>query len=178
MTATTATVVDLPRQQGKDTHPAGGRCAAHKEQPASPGGRGSQDARAQGRRVVDSPGQWDIRAHTHRMPWHEFRSPAKTAEAHGLTSPLNPTTGCFSTCWARFSECSCRTSTIANAIVSAGPRSPATSKKAAWRHTHYRNERSRLADHWTYLHKARDPLLRWAGDGAITRAPSPAQPMR
>jgi hypothetical protein len=72
-------------QAAKDTHPAGGRCAAHKEQAASPGGRGTQDARAQGRRVVDSPGQWDIRAHTHRMPWHEFRSRAKTAEADGLT---------------------------------------------------------------------------------------------
>ena len=47
MTATTATVVD-PRadsvEAAKDTHPAGGRCAAHKEQAASPGGRATQDA--------------------------------------------------------------------------------------------------------------------------------------
>ena len=48
MTATTATVVDCranTAQATKDTHPAAGRCAAHKEQPASPGGRGTQDAR-------------------------------------------------------------------------------------------------------------------------------------
>ena len=37
-------------EAAKDTHPAGGRCAAHKEQATSPG-------QAQGRRVVDSPGQ-------------------------------------------------------------------------------------------------------------------------
>ena len=30
--------------------------------------------------------------------------------------------------------------------------------KAAWLTTHYRNERRRLAEHWTQLHKAREPL--------------------
>ena len=48
MTATTATVVDLPRhtvEAAKDTHPAGGRCAAHKEHAANLDERGTQDAR-------------------------------------------------------------------------------------------------------------------------------------
>jgi hypothetical protein len=31
--------------------------------------------------------------------------------------------------------------------------------RAAWLTTYYRNERRRLAEHWTQLHKARDPLL-------------------
>jgi hypothetical protein len=33
--------------------------------------------------------------------------------------------------------------------------------QAAWLTTHYRNERRRVAQHWTRLHKAREPLLRW-----------------
>jgi hypothetical protein len=48
--------------------------------------------------------------------------------------------------------------------------------KVAWLHTHYRNERTRLARHWTYLHGARDPLLKWSGDGATRTAPLPRDP--
>jgi hypothetical protein len=40
--------------------------------------------------------------------------------------------------------------------------------KVAWLHTHYRNERDRLARHWSYLHGARDPLLEWSGNSAIS----------
>jgi hypothetical protein len=44
--------------------------------------------------------------------------------------------------------------------------------QAAWLPIHYRNERHRVAEHWTHLHKARDPLLRWGGNGH--HAPAPA----
>ncbi len=35
----------------------------------------------------------------------------------------------------------------------------------AWLAAHYRNERHRVAEHWTQLHKGRDPLQKW-GDGS------------
>jgi hypothetical protein len=40
--------------------------------------------------------------------------------------------------------------------------------EAAWLPAHYRNERTRLATHWSQLHKARDPLLRWSHNGAAS----------
>jgi hypothetical protein len=43
---------------------------------------------------------------------------------------------------------------------------------AAWLPTHYRNERQRVAEHWTHLHKARDPLLSLGGNER--HAPAPA----
>jgi len=39
--------------------------------------------------------------------------------------------------------------------------------------THYRNERQRLASHRSHLHGARDPLLRWSGNGASSMPPQP-----
>ena len=46
--------------------------------------------------------------------------------------------------------------------------------KAAWLAAHYYQERRRLAIHWAHLRRARDPLLRWGGDGATADAvPSP-----
>ncbi len=44
--------------------------------------------------------------------------------------------------------------------------------EAAWLPANYRNERTRLAGHWSHLHKARDPLLRWSGNG-VARKPDP-----
>lgn len=46
--------------------------------------------------------------------------------------------------------------------------------KAAWLATHYRNERRRLASHWWHLRRARDPLLKWSGNGASPSTPSPS----
>lgn len=40
--------------------------------------------------------------------------------------------------------------------------------EAAWLATHYKNERDRVAEHWTRLHKGRDPLQKW-GDGSGPR---------
>ena len=60
MTATTATVVDCranTAQAAKDTHPAAGRCAAHKGATGKPRWARHPGCQAQGRRVVDSPGQ-------------------------------------------------------------------------------------------------------------------------
>jgi hypothetical protein len=112
---------------------------------------------------------WDIRAHTHRMPWHEFRARAKTAEAHGLTFAAKSYDWLLQYLLGPFFRV--RLSYIDDRERHRVGRAEITGDvyKAAWLHTHYRNERSRLADHWTYLHKARDPLLRWAGDGAIER---------
>jgi hypothetical protein len=42
--------------------------------------------------------------------------------------------------------------------------------EAAWLPAHYRNERTRLAAHWSQLHKARDPLLRWSRNGAASNS--------
>ena len=42
--------------------------------------------------------------------------------------------------------------------------------EAAWLPAHYRNERTRLATHWSQLHKARDPLLRWSRNGAASNS--------
>src|SRR6478609_1367188 len=44
--------------------------------------------------------------------------------------------------------------------------------EAAWLPANYRNERTRLAGHCSHLHKARDPLLRWSGNG-VARKPDP-----
>lgn len=45
--------------------------------------------------------------------------------------------------------------------------------KAAWLATHYHRERRRLAIHWAHLRRARNPLLKWSGDGASPSARSP-----
>ena len=45
--------------------------------------------------------------------------------------------------------------------------------KAAWLAAHYYHERRRLAIHWAHLRRARNPLLKWSGDGASPSAPSP-----
>lgn len=50
--------------------------------------------------------------------------------------------------------------------------------KAAWLPTHYGNERRRVALHWTQLHKARDPLLRWGAASAQDCAVSQGSPPR
>jgi hypothetical protein len=50
--------------------------------------------------------------------------------------------------------------------------------KAAWLTTHYGNERQRVALHWTQLHKARDPLLRWGAASAPDCAVSQGSPPR
>ena len=44
--------------------------------------------------------------------------------------------------------------------------------EAAWLPTHYRNERIRLAGHWSHLHKARDPLGVTVSHGSTTRGNS------
>ena len=51
--------------------------------------------------------------------------------------------------------------------------------EAAWLSAHYRNERRRLAEHWAYLHKVRDPLANGNGAASVngaapTREPAPA----
>jgi hypothetical protein len=43
----------------------------------------------------------------------------------------------------------------------------------AWLTAHYRNERARLTRHSSHLHGARDPLLRWSGNGTSPGAPTP-----
>lgn len=43
--------------------------------------------------------------------------------------------------------------------------------QSAWLPAHYRNERERLARHWSHLHGVRDPLQRRSADGAATPAP-------
>ena len=46
--------------------------------------------------------------------------------------------------------------------------------KAAGLAAHYYHERRRLAIHWAHLRRARNPLLKWGGDGATAvAAPSP-----
>jgi hypothetical protein len=47
--------------------------------------------------------------------------------------------------------------------------------QAAWLTTHYRNERQRVAQHWTQLHSARDPLQASGGNGH--QAPAPVAPV-
>ena len=117
---------------------------------------------------------WDFAAHVRRVPWHDFRIHAKTAEAHGLTFAAKSYDWLLWHLLGSFFRL--RLSYIDDLERRRIARAERTGDvyKAAWLATHYRSERRRLAIHWSYLRQARDPLLRW---GHLRQSPKEREEM-
>jgi hypothetical protein len=110
---------------------------------------------------------WDVGAQV-RDSWPQLRARTKTAQAHGLRIAATSYDWLLDHLLGPFFKLR-----LANIDHHERHRIAKAEKtgdvyRTAWLSTYYRAERDRVAEHWRWLHRARDPLLRWAGEGKVS----------